>query len=466
MVDPRTEHPWMREMLGGANSFQRRGALVFVVLLTSSCAVVDPINTPPRGSFFAQGRGAAEAAKAWPAWSAASAATGDQQANNQGRCTDAPLPPGCFAGGLGNAIDDLDERSIQLSHLAASVTNGNATYNALLYPLGAGAIYEKLRGAPNRNLLLPAVAAAALYGYVNSGVPDRERHYLRTALELQCAIGRSVGVLYPTSLITVGKHHRSYDSLDGKISALRIAIRTFSTDRVNLTKLQPKPGNRPPVLGLLDRRLAEAQGRSLTGTVGKDTRAEIERRVRTQLEYARSVLDRITDVRNEIESSGSRLRSEWIEIEQEAQRMLSERVPLPISPTQVAKDFRSNIVLTAQGEEARPSNDDLDPVFSVASRDGLDKKSAEILDKFSADDATPLAEAREAIESWLGDHAKKKARVDEDTRRSGCADRIPPVQIRVNTSASTPAQKPATSVTPNAAPAGDQPQTRPLSNTR
>ena len=467
MAELRTRHLLLREAPDAAVSRGNRGALIAVALLASSCAVVDPINTAPRGSFFSGGRGAEAAANAFPQSAIASDFKRERPAFDQRTCANkSPLPPDCFAGGLGYAIDDLDERSIQLTQLAAKVTNGNATYNALLYPLGAGAIYEKLRGAPNRNLLLPAVAAAAIYGYVNSGVPDRERHYLRTALELQCAIGRSVGVLYPNSKIVIGADPRNYDSLDGKISALRGAIRNFSADRIKLTKLQPKAGSRPPQLGLVDGRLAQAQGKSRGSTPGKDSRADIERRVRIQLEYARSVLVRVADIRNEIDSSGNRLRSEWIEIEQEAQRMLSERVPLPIPPSQATKDFRANIVLTAQGDEARPSNDDLEPIFPAASRDGIDKKSEDILEKFSTDSAIPLAEARAAIEDWLEEHVKQKARVDEAVRRSGCADRIPPIQVRVNTTATTSTQKPATSVTAEPPRNGDQPQTSALPKAR
>lgn len=435
----------------------KRVALIPVAAaaLIAACAVVDPIRPPAYGTHFSNGKAADAAARAASVPTREQAQAGNATAGTtppantaSGECAGEALRPGCFAGGLGLAIDQLDERRIELVHLAKQVSNGNATYNALLYPLGGAAVYEKLRGATNRNLLLPAVAAASLYGFVNSGIVDRERHYLRAASELHCAIVRSGSLLYLQQEIVADTGTRPGLPLDLAIARLHWAARDYSRGRVTmLGDLQPRPGSRPAALNSVQQRLSDVDGRGRGGSAGKDSRAEIDRRTRVQLEAAQGALRRARDLRGQIAESGLRLRSEWADIEQEFQRLLSERVPLPVAPEQAARELqsRSNELLRLQGAPvtAEPGSEDLDPKFPAALYDGISAETQPHLSRFASAHAVALADAREDVQTWLDNHAERKARVDNEVRRAGCSERLPPIPLR---SASQPSssQKPAT----------------------
>jgi hypothetical protein len=131
-----------------------------LVLVLGGCAISQPVQPPVQGGIFVP--------------ETEPAAQGAASAAARSGCA----PDGCYVGGLGEAICDVDQRRLQLLAMAAGLTNTKASYNAWWWPLGAVALYEKLRGAPSSSLLPPAALATGVFGYINSGHPRQADRYL------------------------------------------------------------------------------------------------------------------------------------------------------------------------------------------------------------------------------------------------------------------------------------------------
>ncbi len=463
-------------------------ALAVVLVLVAglgACSILDPVPLPGGGHRLSKNPASAASvvnAASAVAGSASNARTASPyptqaaatQAAHARDCADGKLATDCFAGGLGEAIGELDARRVVLVNLARDVSNGNAAYNAALYPAGAVAVFEKLRGATNRSLLAPAAVAAGLYGFVNSGVADRERHYLRAAGELHCAIVRSGTWLYLQSDIRETPPPTPYQAwstwfylksdlqdapgrwldaapLDAVVSSLREATLKFRSGRVKLLgELEPVAATAAASLDSIRQRAATAAGQGRGGSVGQDQRDAIAQRTRRQFESALAVLESVRALQAQVRSSGLRLRTEWVTIEQTFQSQLSEKVPLPVAPEKVATELlaRTNAMAKAQGEAVsdRAGADDLDPAFPAALRNGVSAKTRPALQKFAAEQGVPLAQARDNAQAWLDDHTLRAARVDAEVRALGCKETLPPVPVR--TVASSAALKPATDATP------------------
>lgn len=446
------------------------------VLAFTACSITQPVRLPSQSTLFAGGQATATlAADSLPAGEATAKASDAallaaaralvDKADRECGSNEAAAPQ-CFAGGLGLAMDALDARRIELVGLAAQVSNGNATYNALLYPAGGVAVFEKLRGATNRNLLLPAVAAASLYGFMNSGVVDRERHYLRAAGELHCAILRSASWLYPQSQIVAparatGRPDTDVQALQSVLDALRTAQSTFAQKRVKLQgELKPVAAVGPVDKDSVSNRLDAAAGRGRAGSAGSDSRQDIHQRTRRQLETAHAVLEELRALRARIAESGLRLRVQFTALEQDFQRQLSERVGQPASPDKVGKEISAlaSAMVTLQAGSsrlARASPEELDPVFPPALEKGISAQSRPKLQEFAEDHGVALASARENAQAWLDAHALRLARVDAEVRYMACEERLPPVPVRTSAAtAAAAAAKPSTDVTAPAAGSG------------
>lgn len=448
-------------------SLKRSLVACLVATQIASCAVVDPVRPAAYDTFFSRGRAADIAAKAGTQprrdLDQVQDVEGGSVAARAG-CARGDLGPSCFAGGLGLAIDDVDERRIQLVHLAKQVSNGNAAYDALLYPLGGAVVYRALRGGSQRSLLLPAVAAASLYGFMNAGVVDRDRHYLRTAGELHCAIVRHGSWLYPEAEIQLPNTPNGSPSLDGVIVRLHRATHVFAQQRAELVySLRAKPGVASRPMNAIDQRVAQARGDGRGGAAGGDSRREIELRTQGQLGYSQRVLADLRDLRAQIESSGQRLRLEWTDIEQESQRLLSEKVPPPAPLDQKTRELFSStqdlvaqvqaqVRAHAQGERVDevPNTDQLDPMFPVSLRNGVSLDSQQVLRDFSRGPGVELSLARDEAKGWLDGHAQRQVRATAEIQRLGCTNRLPPSAPRGGSTATREAQKPPTSVTPSA----------------
>ena len=394
-------------------------------LVLGGCTITQPVPEAPRSGGFFTVLPAALAASAVPL----SVPPGTDL------CVALPTLPACFADGLGEAIEWVDGQ--RQAHLvrARQVSNGNASYNALLYPFGAAAVYEKLRGASTRNLLLPSVVAAAVYGYMNSGVPERERHYLRAAVALHCAVLRQAEWLYRRDEIDAkaSAASRQHDrSLERVMADLREHSAAFAAARLSLLgKLKvPKAAGSPA--GAIDRRKAGSGP-----ATAKDLRSDIMLRTQDQLQQARLALAALDDLRAGIRSAAWRLSTDAQALNTAVQKDLSDKVPLPRDPQVVAKDFKAMALALAQAGEQDAAL--MDPVLPAALLKQLDEPTAEAMVDFGQKHGVQLAKAYFEAQRWVVTHKRRGVQSTADQQALGCDERLPALAVVVPPAASAPA---------------------------
>lgn len=409
-----------------------------VLLLLAGCSIVDPIHLPDR-----------ERSRIF-ALPASSADPGGK-----------PADPSCegmgtFAGGLGMAICDVDERRLQLNKLGAEVINGTATYNALLWPIGSAVLYEKLRNS-NHSLLLPAAVATAAYGFISSGVSDRDRHYVLTGRRLACEIVDASVDLYKTAdLTTASDTTETTDSLRRPglytaLNTLRTQIKTFREKRDEklsaLTVERAKSGAGSKLFLDLKRGL----GRGATDGPPKDSRQKILDATQALLDQARATQKSGEEMRTRIADSGMRLRARWASVESSAQEQLSARVPAPVDPKVIGKQVidSMNAFVTAQAKEAQPGIN-IDAMFDATWLDGLDKDSRANVKEFRIS-TKALRQAIDDVQGWLDDDGARRVRVDATLTALSCkANDLAVVAVPVLVPASGGAgAKPTTPLTPS-----------------
>ncbi|OYU28016.1 MAG: hypothetical protein CFE41_08580 [Burkholderiales bacterium PBB2] len=408
-------------------------------------------------------------------------------------------------------MDEADERRVELLARAREVSNGNAQFNAIQFPLGAAAVYEKLRGATNRSLLLPAAGAAGIYGFVNSGVVDRERHYLREAFELHCTLVKNGPLLYldaeinghdPATLLpaassektttrTIVKTDDVYVAGSGKegrrksgataltanathtettqthvvhavsssvqagppsllqvTEKLAQAIREFDEGRISTSaKLKGRGGSSAPS-DMRERRVAQAGGKG-GATAGNDKTQDVKDLWLRQVESATVVQQRLVSLRTQINSSGPALRDEVRDISQEAQTLLSERVPLPSSPKDTLDKLRDGSTPGLKAQAGDVGATALDPVLHSNLLAGLSKEAAEEATKFASKQGWALLAAYRTAQAWWASHDSRVQTTALVIERLKCRDRLPPVPLR----APPPPPPPPASGAPTPAPA-------------
>ena len=207
-------------------------AEVFAAAGLLSCTLLQPVPQADEKGFFGT-----TASKPAAAASAGSSTAPSEASTADCLSRGAALPAACFADGLGVVMDQTEAKRRALLNSAREVVNNQVAFNALLYPFGAAAVYEKLRGASNHNLLLPALLGSAAYGFMGAGIPEREKQYLQAANELQCSLAWHGQWLYLDSEIGTADKMTTVDTRtvfsDSNYAAFSTSVVTTRTqDRI------------------------------------------------------------------------------------------------------------------------------------------------------------------------------------------------------------------------------------------
>lgn len=410
----------------------RLGAAVLAAAGVAACGVIDPV--PAESS----------ATRLWrppPMQGAASASgTGTGTGKIDGQSTSAADAAACaddkhFVGGLGGAICEADQRRLAYLQHSAAVVNGVANYNAMLWPLGAAAVHEKLRGAPNSKLILPAVLAAAGYGFISSGIPKREAIYIEAARQLGCAIVGAGPDLYRWNEVEPlhqAVPHQAPHALRPALSELALQIKHYDAARADLlADLQPRPG-KPAVVGaprsnnVFERWTPPAGGGGKAAVKGDDKRPQVIAETRARLVHARAQLSAGHAVLRRLEggAAATGLRARIAVIDATVHKQLAEQAPPPASPASSAAAFKAALVAQASADDAAlaaaAAPDPLETALPHSVFDGLDSKSADALRKFQKVHAAALRNQVQMVSDWLSRHAAARQEVEQTLLASGC----------------------------------------------
>lgn len=398
-----------------AASFSLLGALC-------ACTVLAPVPPVREQGYFPPAAGAAGTA-------AAGDAAPDGGACRPTAARPAAEQPACFADGLGLAMARVEARRRALLDDAREVVMLQTTYNALLYPFGAAAVYEKLRGAPNRNLLLPAVLGSALYGLLNSGIPERDKQYLQAASELLCSLAWHSQWLWLDDEV----HDTRADSgsLDGVITRLSLALAAYESAWAGVAL--EAPGATVPA-GALERAKTGAPA-----APGNTTRAVLKR-AQQQAAAADATLQQLQRLRTDLRRAAVSLSHDADLIHADLQRRLSERVPAPRTPQEVALALleANRGLATAQSGTDTPQT--MAPLVGPELLSGLNRPSQKAVRDLAAAQGASLYRAWRQARLWLADQADRQQQVRQAVTGLPCA---PPTLARMGQAQRTPAPSPA-----------------------
>jgi hypothetical protein len=319
------------------------------------------------------------------------------------------------------------------------VVNGVANYNAAMWPLGAAAVYEKLRGAPNRNLLLPATLAAASYGFVTAGIPAREKIYVEAARQLGCAIVSAAPDLYLESDVDPkqAEPNQSPPALRPSLIELAQQIAAYDRKRADmLADLQPRRGTAAvtvkPSSNVFER-WSQPAGGGRAAVRGDDKRSMVAAETRARLVHARAQLAAGQALLRRLESGATAmaLRGRMALTDATVHKQLADQAPAPSNPASAAADFKTLtgalLTLQAAAEASAPAAgaapDPLETALPATVFDGLDTNSAKAVRQFQKAQAAALRDRVQAVSEWLARHATGRQEVAQSLEQAGCTPR-------------------------------------------
>ncbi|MDR7269233.1 hypothetical protein J2X20_001862 [Pelomonas saccharophila] len=343
----------------------------------------------------------------WHASAAASAASGMSVATAPCLEDDSRLDPACFAFGMGAVWDRQETRRRDMLGGAREVVNLQSAYSTLMFPIGAAAVHEKLRGAPNRALLLPAVVGSAVYGMLGAGIPERDKIYIGAAGQMQCSLVWHGQWLYRQG--EVAEIDRVLKRLDERLS-------WFQLLRTTLVLKGKGPGAGPA--GALEREKTAA------ASPGKDDSKAVLQKLDQQAQVARSTLQALRDLRRDIRRAVVSLSQDGDQIEALMIQALAEKRPplTAFDPLKVGKallDSSSKLAQLQGGEDAAPVMATLTAGDFAA---GLSVLSINALGDFLAKAGAPLTVAWAEAQSLLNEQLLRTRQVVDAAEGLPCAD--------------------------------------------
>lgn len=386
-----------------ARRIAERAAGCSLVAGLCACTLLAPVPPVRDQGYFPPATGAAATAAADHA-----AHEGDACRPSAGR--PAAQQPACFAEGLGIAMARVEAGRRALLDNAREVVVLQTSYNALLYPFGAAAVYEKLRGAPNHNLLLPAVLGSALYGLLNSGIPERDKQYLQSAGELLCSLAWHGQWLWLEA--EIHDDRASSASLDTVIARLSQALMAYESAWAGLAL--EAPGVIVPS-GALERAKTGA-----TAAPGNTTRAVLQRAQR-QAAAADGTLQQLQRLRTELRRAAISLSHDADMINADLQRRLGERVPAPRTPQEVALALLEANRSLATGQAGEDTTPDMAPLVGPDLLSGLSRSSQKAVRDLAATQGAGLYRAWRQARLWLAEQADRRQQVRQAVAGLPCA---------------------------------------------
>ncbi|MDH0863334.1 hypothetical protein [Mitsuaria sp. GD03876] len=348
-----------------------------------------------------------------------------------------------FYGGLGRALWETDVRRRALIGQAAAHTNINSAYNAMLWPLGAYFIQKKIRH-PEWSAMDVAALAVASYGFLNSGIPDRDQLYVKTAARMACAMTLFDADLYLKSEVQPDDRqlrapwtdwpllNPAEDSLGQRINQLTWNLRVFTEqrDRVLIgTQLAARKSG-PTGRTDTDRRRMEAMGLNSAPKAQKNPSADFLLETDGLITRAEEQLAAAQKLRQQLHDAGDRLRWQRIAIERALVQGLNERTPALQSPTsvatQIAQAFESGIdserklVNRIKKESGAARREDWAP--TPANLADLTQDSRDAMTAFWTGPRPRLKAATANLASWMGGHDERVRLAKAVASGMGCGD--------------------------------------------
>lgn len=350
-------------------------------------------------------------------------------------------------GDLPRAIWEMDERRRQLVAQGVERTNVNSTYNALLWPLGAFFVAKALR-EPNWNVRDLAAVGIGSYGLLNSGIPERDQLYLRTAKRMHCALVVADAGLYRSDAVVRNRDEERATALGGPwcqfqrteprlmplesvMAQLKVSGGDYGRRLADvLPGLALRSSGAPAAsLDAVERRRHEVLGRG-TGqggsSVTKEALPALEKALRRNLANAQALLAQLQMQHDSLADAGSRLRQQRSFMEMALAQGLSERTPALLQPQEVARQVLAALKQqtepgagTAQSEkvsgvDAAPSMATLLAALTPDSRSAV----AALL----RCEGAVLGQSMDEARLWLQRHEKRVQRAINDAAERGCQD--------------------------------------------
>ena len=357
-----------------------RMSVLGLALGLSACTIFKPIPEPGPGLLFFA-----------PSADAASAAVPQPDCSHGGRA------PNCFYGGMGELLSSVEAKTQHYRQLSRDVVNENAIYNALLYPAGAAVVYEKLRGAPNRNFLLPAAIAAAVHGVFTGGINDRDKRYLAGAVAMRCLQAKHGVWLYRTDEIDGVRD----DSLKSVRDSLQVALDRYLVARADIIRIaKPKPAT-------AKRDAISAARYGAGGEGGADSRALFYSESAAKIQIIRAKLAALDKFRGSLDAAAWQLAMDAQDIEQQLEANIGQAARPLLDPFEVGTTMLAKLKPKLDpSSDANGAATAFDADFRIEVTQGLDEATRQRVIELSQIWGDDVKTAWEKAQAFLNRHEK------------------------------------------------------------
>ncbi|XHS76643.1 hypothetical protein ACFJGW_12995 [Burkholderiaceae bacterium UC74_6] len=349
-----------------------------------------------------------------------------------------------YVGDLGRAMWETDLRRRRLVTMGAEKAKIANLYNALLWPLGAYFVTRKIHH-PEWSTLDTAAVGTATYGLLNSGIPERDKLYVRAASRMACAM-----VLYEPLLYRRYQIDAPYDvdvihpeTLEGRINRLEETIRAFRLRRdVLVSTLKASPGKAAPPAEALNsitavRSAALGRGKAAAGgvppgdlqTFVNNFQAETDR----QLASARSQLTEARTTLVLLRSAGIRLRQARGRVDAALNEALMVGTPALVTPEARARDIatalQNHLAATKSFNDKvatlrKQSGTSQDATWTLTDTrlQALNTDSQQAVLLFWSTRRVSLDDAQELVSKWRADHQERVKLATDAATGMGCSE--------------------------------------------